>query len=150
MKKALTIYIDDDAELTNICAAIICWKGSNNSLTMLNEHIPDSAEGFYLPFDKQPEPTRTKWISKDSIVQEEFAEMEREQAQTIDIGTRIKHRLLVLGMTQKELAQKCKVTEVSVSRYMNNARVPRANTLVVLAKALQTTVGWLCGVEGAE
>lgn len=65
MKKALTIYVDDDADLKNLCGAFVCWKGTNNSLTLLNEKIPDGATGFYLPFDKQEEPIRTQWIMKN-------------------------------------------------------------------------------------
>lgn len=74
MKKALTIYIDDDAELKNICGAFICWRGEHNSLTLLNEKVPDNAVGFYLPFEKQEEPTSTKWIYQTQIF--EWAVME--------------------------------------------------------------------------
>lgn len=62
MKKALTIYVDDDAELKNLCGAFVCWKGTYSTVTFLNEKIPDDATGFYLPLGKQEEPARTQWI----------------------------------------------------------------------------------------
>ena len=63
MKKALTIYVDDDAELKHLCGTFVCWKGEHNSVTMMNELIPNNATGLYLPFDKQEE-SWTKWLQE--------------------------------------------------------------------------------------
>ena len=68
MKKALEIWVDDDAELKNVVGAFICCKGESNSLTALNEKIPDDAKGFYLPFEKQEEPTHTQWLREKDCV----------------------------------------------------------------------------------
>lgn len=41
------------------------------------------------------------------------------------------------GMSQRELAQKLKISESTISRYINNNRVPRGEHLLKLAKVLQ-------------
>lgn len=67
MKKALTIYIDDDAELTNLCAGFIMRQGEYNSVTFLNEKIPKEAEGFYMPM-KADGKKGTQWVSNEGLV----------------------------------------------------------------------------------
>lgn len=44
------------------------------------------------------------------------------------------------GMTQRELAEKIGATEVSVSRWINGNRIPKANDALKIAKALGTSV----------
>lgn len=36
MKKALTIYVDDDADLTRICGTFVCEYGEAMSINMIN------------------------------------------------------------------------------------------------------------------
>ena len=48
-------------------------------------------------------------------------------------------------MTQKELAQKANITEASLSRYENNLREPKAETIVNLAMCLNTSADFLLG-----
>lgn len=68
MKKALTIYIDDDAELTNLCGGFVMWKGDKeNSVTFLKESIPKEAEGFYLPM-KADGKKGTQWVSETGMI----------------------------------------------------------------------------------
>ena len=67
MKKALTIYIDDDAELTNLCGGFVIWAGNENSVTFLNEKVPEKAEGFYLPM-KSDGKKGTQWVSNEGLV----------------------------------------------------------------------------------
>lgn len=156
MKKALEIWIDDDAELKNLCGAFICWKGTNNSLTMLSEKIPDDAEGLYLPFDKQEEPTRTQWLTKEGIKGNQFISLtfqnwEAEEAGEIGIGDRIASILAKKGMSQKDLARAIKSTETSISRYVSNQRVPGANVIIKIANALGVSADMLLGMkEGTE
>ena len=66
------------------------------------------------------------------------------------IGDRIKERLDELGMSQRELAKACNVTEVSMSRYINNSRVPKGPMCVTIAEALGCSMEWLLGVGGKE
>lgn len=47
------------------------------------------------------------------------------------------------GMTQRDLAEKAGVTEVSISRYVHGERMPRYAILKSIARALGTTPGYL-------
>ena len=78
MKKALTIYIDDDAELTNLCGGFVMWKGDKeNSVTFLNESIPKETEGFYLPM-KSDGIKGMQWVSETEMV---YTKPEKETLQ---------------------------------------------------------------------
>lgn len=63
------------------------------------------------------------------------------------IGNRITIALEMRGMTQKELANKTRLTEVTISRYVNNQRMPKASHIVTLCKALCVSADWLLGVK---
>lgn len=65
----------------------------------------------------------------------------------MNIGERITHALEKRGMTQKELANKTRLTEVTISRYINNHRVPKATHIITLCKALCVSADWLLGVK---
>ena len=60
---------------------------------------------------------------------------------------RLQTELIRNDLTQRKLGEKVGVTEVSVSRYIHGSRMPRANTLVKMAKALHTTPEYLAGIE---
>lgn len=61
------------------------------------------------------------------------------------IGANISRRLGTLGMTQRALADRIGVTEVTVSRYVSGERIPKGPLLVKMANALKTTPAELCG-----
>jgi transcriptional regulator with XRE-family HTH domain len=63
------------------------------------------------------------------------------------IGERIAHALEMRRMTQKELANKTRLTEVTISRYINNQRVPKATHIITLCKVLCVSADWLLGVK---
>ena len=44
------------------------------------------------------------------------------------------------NMSQRELAKRMKISEVSVSRYLNGERIPKANVLFSMAKALEISI----------
>lgn len=145
MKKVLTIYVDDDADLRNMCAAFVCWKGNLTSLTMLNETIPKDVTGVYLPWKSTTE--KTEWIVDSTlpdIIQNDFDEWDKEKG--VVIGKRIKAALDAKGMTQRELAKKIRVREVSVSRYVTGNRIPRAPILMEMARVLGVSCDFLMGV----
>ena len=50
-------------------------------------------------------------------------------------------------MTQRELAEKVGVTEVSMSRYISNDRTPKGPVIANIATALHTTSDYLLGTE---
>ena len=54
------------------------------------------------------------------------------------------------GLTQRELANRVGVTEVSMSRYVNGARVPKGPIVVNIAKALGVSVDYLLGISSVK
>ena len=85
-----------------------------------------------------------------AVVGKDFEAWERAEADVLGIGDRIKNRLDEIGMSQRELADKCKLTEVSMSRYINGTRIPKASMVCIMAKALYTTPNSLLGWEDAK
>ena len=63
----------------------------------------------------------------------------------MNIGARILPLMKKKGMTQRELANQIGVTEVSISRYISGARMPKANIVVYIADALNTTTDFILG-----
>lgn len=64
------------------------------------------------------------------------------------IGDRISMLLKKSKYNQKELAALVGVTEATMSRYMNNERVPKTEIIANLATALHTTSDYL--ISGQE
>lgn len=64
-----------------------------------------------------------------------------------EMGERMLDRMRVLGITQRELAERIGITEVSLSRYITGDREPKADTLANIATALFTTSDHLLGIE---
>lgn len=73
-----------------------------------------------------------------------------EKINTISEGS-LGNRIIILlrkrGLTQKELARKAKISEVTLSRYIHGDRQPRANNIANIADVLQTTTDYLLGGE---
>lgn len=63
------------------------------------------------------------------------------------LGCRIAELLEKNGLTQRELAEKVGVTEVSMSRYISNDRTPKGPVIANIATALHTTSDYLLGTE---
>lgn len=63
------------------------------------------------------------------------------------LGTRISDLLDQQGLSQRELADKVGVTEVSMSRYIKGERTPKGPIIANIAKALHTTSDFLLGHE---
>ena len=63
----------------------------------------------------------------------------------MNIGARILPLMKKKGMTQRELANQIGVTETSISRYISGARMPKANIVVDMADALNTTTDYILG-----
>ena len=82
----------------------------------------------------------------EEIIKGEFDELEKEEAKKLGMGDRIKECLDGLGMSQRELAAKCKCTEVTMSRYISGDRTPKGPIIVLIAKALGVSCDWLLGM----
>ena len=51
MKRALTIWIDDDATLVYYQAAFVCRKGDNEkAVTLQNASVPEDKDAMYIPW----------------------------------------------------------------------------------------------------
>lgn len=72
---------------------------------------------------------------------------EKEEAKALGLGDRIKKCLEGNGMSQRELAAKCKCTEVTMSRYISGDRTPKGPMIVLIAKALGVSCDWLLGID---
>lgn len=66
------------------------------------------------------------------------------------LGTRITDLLNKKGMSQRELAERAGVTEVSMSRYINGNRIPKAMQLANIARVLGVTSEYLLGKEADD
>ncbi len=66
------------------------------------------------------------------------------------LGGRIAELLSQLNMTQRELAEKVDVTEVSMSRYIKGDRVPKGPVIANIATALHTTTDYLLNGNSSE
>lgn len=66
------------------------------------------------------------------------------------LGERITSLLKQHNLTQRELAEKVGVTEVSMSRYINGERVPRGPIIANIATILHTTSDYLLGQEAEK
>lgn len=84
-----------------------------------------------------------------------FSEQE-EQVEVVKLitdnamGMRILSILQTTGKTQKEFAEEVGISEVSLSRYIAGSRVPKADILNKIAKALNVTADYLLGSVEAE
>ena len=61
--------------------------------------------------------------------------------------SRVKHELLRLKMSQRELAKALGVSECSVSRYMIGDRSPKWNAIQKMAEIMSVTPEYLCGFD---
>lgn len=64
-----------------------------------------------------------------------------------NLGNKINDLLKQSGLTQRELADKVGVTEVSMSRYISGDRTPKGPVIANIANALHTTSDYLLGTE---
>lgn len=67
-----------------------------------------------------------------------------------NLGGRIAELLNQFNMTQRELADKVHVTEVSMSRYIKGDRVPKGPTIANIATALHTTTDYLLNGDSGD
>lgn len=52
--------------------------------------------------------------------------------------------------TQREMAGHIGITATSLSAYMNDRKTPALDVAVKIARALDVSIGWLCGEEEAD
>jgi transcriptional regulator with XRE-family HTH domain len=62
------------------------------------------------------------------------------------IGDRIKYQLKLRKMTQRELANKIGINEVTMGRYINDKRIPNADVIIAICRTLGISSDWLLGL----
>jgi len=62
------------------------------------------------------------------------------------IGDRIKYSLDIRKMSQKEFAKRLKITEATLSRYINGTRLPKADMIIDICNELGVSADWLLGM----
>ena len=63
------------------------------------------------------------------------------------LGERLKELLEKNNMSQRELAEKIGITEVTISRYISAQRVPKATEILKIADALNCSCDYLLGFQ---
>ena len=63
------------------------------------------------------------------------------------IGERISREMKEKHITQREMAATVGITELTMSRYINNERVPSATVIGEIAKILDVTTDYLIGID---
>lgn len=70
---------------------------------------------------------------------------------TTEFADRLRKLMNESHIMQKELAQRARITEAALSRYLNDGRIPRIDVVANLATVLNTTTDYLLGrTERAE
>jgi len=66
------------------------------------------------------------------------------------LSNRLKQAITSKGITQRQLAVLCDTTEVSVSRWVRGKRIPDAEMLYKLCKALNVSADYLLGLSDEQ
>ena len=77
----------------------------------------------------------------------ETYEKEQRQFQMFTFGERVANLLQEQNITQREFADKCNITEVSMSRYIRGNRIPKAPLIATMAKHLGVSADYLLGIK---
>ena len=101
-------------------------------------------ELYNLPSAQPDEAERNRVMKLD------FQNWETEEAGEVRFGDRLYSLIAKRGITQRDLAKACGITEVSMSRYISNGRVPKATVIIALAKALNVSADTLLGLPTAQ
>lgn len=68
----------------------------------------------------------------------------------LTVGERIESRREQLGLKQYQVADSIGVTRTTMSKYENGVNIPNAEILAKLAKVLQTSADYLCGLTDSS
>lgn len=123
------------------------WLGEFVRILEEAEEVKD-ARGF-LALDMANEKVRCSVCNSilDGCKMINEKETEEEASVKPLLGDRIAKLLRDRNMSQREFAEKIEMTDVSVSRYINNSRLPNANVVVRMSKALGISADELLGIS---
>lgn len=63
------------------------------------------------------------------------------------LGERIRKILHKKHLSQRQLSKRTSIAEPTITAYVNNKRIPRANHIVVICNELGCSADWLLGLE---
>lgn len=69
---------------------------------------------------------------------------------SLTVGERIESRREQLGLKQYQVADSIGVTRTTMSKYENGVNIPNAEILAKLARVLQTSADYLCGLTDSS
>lgn len=98
---------------------------------------------------------RPSWCPLVELTAEDAAKLsfqnwELKEAGELRFGDRLYSVLAKRQITQRELAKRINATEVTISRYISNQRMPHAAMIVKIAEALGVSADALLGTGGRE
>lgn len=76
--------------------------------------------------------------------------MQEKNYQNAKFSARLKEAIQASGLTQRELASKTGISEVSISRYVKGSQRPTRAALFMLASHLNITTSYLLGDDADE
>ncbi len=85
-------------------------------------------------------------LTAEDTIKLSFQNWKSKEAGELRFGDRLYNALAKRQMTQRELAKQIGVTEVTISRYISNRRMPHAAMIVKIAEALGMSADTLLGV----
>ena len=66
------------------------------------------------------------------------------------VGERLEARIAALEISQAEAARRCGLSPARFNNYVKSTRTPDIDTLMSMAKAMETTTDYLLGFSSAE
>lgn len=87
-----------------------------------------------------------KWIAgkQERTVDRMGVSIEEKEYEVV--SERIQKAMQSIGISQRQLAKEVGVTEVTISRWVNGKRIPKATDIVALSKVLQCSCDYLVGI----
>lgn len=89
-------------------------------------------------------------LTEEDTIKLSFQNWESKEAGELRFGDRLYSALAKRQMTQRELAKRIGVTEVTISRYISNHRMPHAAMIVKIAETLGMSADTLLGTGETE
>lgn len=71
----------------------------------------------------------------------------QQKEEIMNVGVRVKERREALGLSQRQLADRCGVSSPMICWIERGTKQPSLQLGYILAEVLETTVSWLLGIN---
>ena len=68
----------------------------------------------------------------------------------MSLGERMKDRRIELGMSQRDLAERCEVSQGMINQMERGTKSPSLQLGFIISKVLNVSVNWLLGVDDSQ